>query len=388
MFGTKNGWERADYHEPGSAWRRAGADQRAFGWARAALLDAGRAEDRRVRERVGMIDMTSFGKIAVEGPGALALLERVCAQPRRRARSAASSTRSCSTSAAGSSPTSRSRASARSASASSRAPATSTPTSAGCALPRRRATRASSSRDETDDVARDRDVGPARARRPRRPCTDDDVSGAALPFRRAAGARGGRRRRCWRSGSPTSASSARSSTSSRAWAVQVWDGSRRRGRAVRPRARRLPRARLAAHGEGLPLLGTDLTAGDTPDEAGLGFCVALDARAIHRRARPSTAQRAARPAPRGAHAARRRRRLPCASTAARPSARRRGGRARAQRRLRLHGRPDARVRVPAAASSRRPRRRGRGVRRRTSRPSWPTTALRPREPPHAGLTRR
>ncbi len=31
-----------------------------------------------MRERVGMIDMTSFGKIAVEGPGAAALLERVC----------------------------------------------------------------------------------------------------------------------------------------------------------------------------------------------------------------------------------------------------------------------------------------------------------------------
>ena len=30
------------------------------------------------RERVGIIDLTSFGKISVSGPGALALLERVC----------------------------------------------------------------------------------------------------------------------------------------------------------------------------------------------------------------------------------------------------------------------------------------------------------------------
>ena len=35
-------------------------------------------ESAALRERVGMIDMTSFGKIAVEGPGAAALLERVC----------------------------------------------------------------------------------------------------------------------------------------------------------------------------------------------------------------------------------------------------------------------------------------------------------------------
>ena len=28
VFGVKNGWERADYFEPGQPWRRAGADQR------------------------------------------------------------------------------------------------------------------------------------------------------------------------------------------------------------------------------------------------------------------------------------------------------------------------------------------------------------------------
>ena len=31
-----------------------------------------------MRERVGIIDMTSFGKLDVSGDGALALLERVC----------------------------------------------------------------------------------------------------------------------------------------------------------------------------------------------------------------------------------------------------------------------------------------------------------------------
>ncbi|HKB27397.1 MAG TPA: aminomethyltransferase family protein, partial [Candidatus Limnocylindrales bacterium] len=36
-------------------------------------------EHRAVRERVGIIDLTSFGKIEVSGPGALALLQRTCA---------------------------------------------------------------------------------------------------------------------------------------------------------------------------------------------------------------------------------------------------------------------------------------------------------------------
>ena len=34
VFGAKHGWERPDYFEPGRPWRRAGADQRRFGWTR------------------------------------------------------------------------------------------------------------------------------------------------------------------------------------------------------------------------------------------------------------------------------------------------------------------------------------------------------------------
>jgi 4-methylaminobutanoate oxidase (formaldehyde-forming) len=77
VFGTKHGWERADYFEPGHPWRRAGADQRRFGWTRPPYFDLLAEEHRAFRERVGIIDMTSFGKIDVRGPGALALLERV-----------------------------------------------------------------------------------------------------------------------------------------------------------------------------------------------------------------------------------------------------------------------------------------------------------------------
>ena len=75
---AKNGWERADYCDPGRPWRRAGEEQRAFGWAEPPYAAVLAEESVALRERVGMIDMTSFGKIAVEGPGAAALLERVC----------------------------------------------------------------------------------------------------------------------------------------------------------------------------------------------------------------------------------------------------------------------------------------------------------------------
>jgi len=78
VLGTKNGWERADHFEPGRPWRRAGEDQRRFGWATPPYFETLREEHRAFRERAGIIDLTSFGKISVTGPGALALLERVC----------------------------------------------------------------------------------------------------------------------------------------------------------------------------------------------------------------------------------------------------------------------------------------------------------------------
>jgi 4-methylaminobutanoate oxidase (formaldehyde-forming) len=78
VFGTKNGWERADYFVPGEPSRRAGEDQRAFGWARPPWHDRVAVEHAAMRERLGIIDMTSFGKLEVSGPDALAVLERVC----------------------------------------------------------------------------------------------------------------------------------------------------------------------------------------------------------------------------------------------------------------------------------------------------------------------
>jgi glycine cleavage system aminomethyltransferase T/glycine/D-amino acid oxidase-like deaminating enzyme len=75
VFGTKNGWERADYFQPGQPARRAGEEQRAFGWSRPPYLDRVAVEHAAIRRRLGIIDMTSFGKLETSD---LAVLEQVC----------------------------------------------------------------------------------------------------------------------------------------------------------------------------------------------------------------------------------------------------------------------------------------------------------------------
>ncbi|HEX5590357.1 MAG TPA: FAD-dependent oxidoreductase [Candidatus Limnocylindrales bacterium] len=79
VFGTKAGWERADLHRPGRPWTRSGRGPRASGWERPDWLDRVGEEHRAVRERIGIIDLSSFGKIEVAGPAALGLLQRVAA---------------------------------------------------------------------------------------------------------------------------------------------------------------------------------------------------------------------------------------------------------------------------------------------------------------------
>ena len=79
VFQVKHGWERAERCEPGEPWRRAGPEQRAFGWTRPPWLDRVGAEHRAVRERAGLFDLSSFGKIEVGGSDALRLLERAAA---------------------------------------------------------------------------------------------------------------------------------------------------------------------------------------------------------------------------------------------------------------------------------------------------------------------
>ena len=77
VFGEKFGWERVNYIDPGKPWRRAGADQREWGWKRPPYFERVGQEHQATRERVALFDLTSFGKIEVSGPGAMKLLQRL-----------------------------------------------------------------------------------------------------------------------------------------------------------------------------------------------------------------------------------------------------------------------------------------------------------------------
>jgi 4-methylaminobutanoate oxidase (formaldehyde-forming) len=72
-FGSKNGWERANYFKPAGQARPADTLGRP-GW-----LDWVIAEQRATREAVALYDQTSFGKLLLQGRDALALLQRLCA---------------------------------------------------------------------------------------------------------------------------------------------------------------------------------------------------------------------------------------------------------------------------------------------------------------------
>ncbi|SMF24354.1 4-methylaminobutanoate oxidase (formaldehyde-forming) [Tistlia consotensis] len=74
VFGETAGWERANWFAgPGQepAYR--------YSWGRQNWFENARAEHLAVRQGVGLFDMSSFGKIRVEGRDACAFLERLCA---------------------------------------------------------------------------------------------------------------------------------------------------------------------------------------------------------------------------------------------------------------------------------------------------------------------
>jgi 4-methylaminobutanoate oxidase (formaldehyde-forming) len=74
VFGETAGWERANWFaRPGEA------REYRYSWGRQNWFTNQRDEHMAVREGVGLFDMTSFGKIRVEGRDALAFLQHVCA---------------------------------------------------------------------------------------------------------------------------------------------------------------------------------------------------------------------------------------------------------------------------------------------------------------------
>jgi glycine cleavage system T protein len=73
VFGEVAGWERANWFaNPGQK------PEYDYSWKRQNWFENQKAEHLAVRNGVGFFDMTSFGKIRVEGPGAGAFLNRIC----------------------------------------------------------------------------------------------------------------------------------------------------------------------------------------------------------------------------------------------------------------------------------------------------------------------
>ena len=72
-FGSKNGWERANYFRP------AGVERPPYGLGQPGWLDWVIEEQRATREAVAIYDQTSFGKLLLQGRNALAVLQRLCA---------------------------------------------------------------------------------------------------------------------------------------------------------------------------------------------------------------------------------------------------------------------------------------------------------------------
>ena len=329
------------------------------------------AEGRAVRERAGIIDLSSFGKIAVEGPGALGLLQRVERQRHRppgRERRLHAVVRRARRDRGG-----------RDGHASRRR---SLPCRDRRRIPRVRdglaATHVAEAdgtvdiRDVSGELAtiglwgpRARDILAAATRRRRRRRCHPAAPGTIHPRRTGAGPGGPHQLR----------GRARLGTDDRGRL-----GGRRLGRAHcgrqggRARAVRLPGPRRAADGEGLPLLR------DRPDDArharrgGSRRLRPTRGGAVHRsrgarRGAGGAPGRTGAPAPDARH---RRRRLPAGLRRRGRPPRRRGRRAPAQRRLRADRRADDRLRVPAGRAGR-----GRPARDRRLRPAGHRRSSRP-----------
>jgi len=74
VFGETAGWERANWFAKENQER-----EYRYSWKRQNWFDNNREEHLAVRNNVGLFDMTSFGKIRVEGRDALSFLQRLCA---------------------------------------------------------------------------------------------------------------------------------------------------------------------------------------------------------------------------------------------------------------------------------------------------------------------
>jgi len=74
VFGTAAGWERANWYAPVGT-----APDYEYSYGRQNWFEPVRAEHMAVREAVGLFDLSSFGKTFIDGPDAEAELQRLCA---------------------------------------------------------------------------------------------------------------------------------------------------------------------------------------------------------------------------------------------------------------------------------------------------------------------
>ena len=72
-FGSRNGWERANYFRPG------GAGRPDYTLGKPGWLPWMQAEQKATREAVALYDQSSFSKLLLQGRDALAVLQRLCA---------------------------------------------------------------------------------------------------------------------------------------------------------------------------------------------------------------------------------------------------------------------------------------------------------------------
>jgi len=75
VFGARFGWERPlCFPDPGAGWKEISSFEDKPSW-----FDQVAKEHRQIREGVALIDQTSFAKFTIEGPGATAFLDTICA---------------------------------------------------------------------------------------------------------------------------------------------------------------------------------------------------------------------------------------------------------------------------------------------------------------------
>ncbi|MBT6565446.1 MAG: GcvT family protein, partial [Candidatus Puniceispirillum sp.] len=78
-FGETSGWERANWFLPQSEIAKGIAPAYEYSWKRQNWFDYSATEHRAVRKKVGMFDMSSFGKIKMVGKDAEAVLQIIAA---------------------------------------------------------------------------------------------------------------------------------------------------------------------------------------------------------------------------------------------------------------------------------------------------------------------